>query len=144
MIFPRMTRKKVLLKQISIFSGLSSSHLRKIANRMDETITAEGNELVLQGRNGWGFYLIIEGRAKVVKNGKKVKTLKAGDSFGEISLIDGGVRSASVIAETDMILLACSKQNFMQLVDTVPGFSKAMLLALCKYIREGEKPSIVS
>ncbi len=62
-----------------------------------------------------------------------------GDFFGEISLIDREPRTATVIAETDMTLLIVHKTSFGQLLDTIPGLQKKMLVSLCKYLRRAEK-----
>jgi CRP/FNR family transcriptional regulator, cyclic AMP receptor protein len=143
-MFSKITEKEALLKTVPVFSTLSARYLREVGQLMDETRIQPGKVLVKQGKTGWDFYMIVDGEARVEKNGKKIKIIKAGDFFGEISLIDGGPRMASVISETEMTLLAVSNREFMKLVDSVPGFSKAMLIALCKYIREAEQPTIVS
>ncbi len=103
-----------------------------------------GKVLVQQGDTGSDFYLIVDEQARVEKNGKKINRLGPGDFFGEISVIDRGTRMASVISETEMTVLVVNNRAFMQLLDTVPGFSKAMLGAICKYIRDAEKPSLLS
>ena len=143
-MFFKITEKEALLKKIPIFSALSSRYLREIGQLMDETLIKPGKTLVKQGRTGWDFYIIVDGEARVEKNGKAIKLLKAGDFFGEIALIDGGPRMASIISETEMTLLVVSTREFMKLVDSIPGFSKAMLIALCRYIREAEQPSVTS
>jgi CRP/FNR family transcriptional regulator, cyclic AMP receptor protein len=143
-MFFKISEKEALLKKVPIFSSLSTRYLRKLGQLMDETRIKPGKILVQQGKTGWDFYLIAEGEARVEKNRKKIRILKPGDFFGEISLIDGGPRMASVISETEMTLLAVSNRSFMKLVDSIPGFSRAMLIALCNYIREAEQPSLVS
>jgi len=146
MLFPfnKVPEKKDLLKKVTIFSALSTDNLRKMTQVMSKTRVEAGSELIFSGKTGWGFYLIVEGKARVEKNGVKIKQLAAGDYFGEISVIDGGPRMAQVVAETDMFLLLCRKEDFDLLIDKVPGFAKALLLGLCKYIREAEQSARVS
>ena len=142
--FVKVKEKKDLLKKVSIFSAMSADNLRKLVQVMSKSRVEAGNELIFSGKVGWGFYIIIEGKARVEKNGVTVNKLGAGDYFGEISVIDGGPRMAKVVAETDMALLFCRKEDFELLLDEVPGFAKAMLIGLCKYIRDAEEPSPVS
>ena len=88
--------------------------------------------------------MIAESQARVEKDGEKIRTLGPGDFFGEISLIDREPRTASVTAKSDMTVLAASHRSFAHLLETVPGLSKDMVIALCKYIRRAEQPSICS
>ena len=137
--FIKATEKKDLLKKVTIFSAMSTDNLRKIAQVMDKNRVEAGSELVFSGKTGWGFYLIIKGKARVEKNGVTVGQLEAGDHFGEISVIDGGPRMAKVVAETEMLLLICTKEHFDLLIEKIPGFAQAIMIGLCKYIRDAEK-----
>jgi len=98
-----------------------------------------GKVLAKQGTIGLEFIFIVEGKAKVEKNGKVIRRLSADDYFGEISLIDGEPRTATVIAETDGTLLLVHKRSFNHLLDTIPGLQEKMLISLCKYLRRAEK-----
>jgi CRP/FNR family transcriptional regulator/CRP/FNR family cyclic AMP-dependent transcriptional regulator len=95
--------------------------------------------LVQQGKIGWEFIFIVEGKARVEKDGKVIRQLSGGDFFGEISLIDGEPRTATVIAETDMTILVVHKTSFDNLLETIPGLQKKILISLCKYLRRAEK-----
>jgi len=95
--------------------------------------------LAEQGKIGWEFIFIVEGKARVEKNGKVIRQLSGGDFLGEISLIDGEPRTATVIAETDMILLVVNKTSFDHLLDKVPGLQRKILISLCSYVRRAEK-----
>lgn len=144
MLFSKRSEKESLLKKIPVFSALSHRILKEIGKLMDAIEVKAGKVLVQQGKTGQDFYLIVDGQARVEKDGKKLKNLKPGDFFGEISLIDRGPRTASVISETNMSVLSVSHRAFMHLLDTAPGLSKAMLGALCNYIRNAERPSVLS
>jgi CRP-like cAMP-binding protein len=100
-----------------------------------------GRVLAKEGRIGWDFILVVDGKARVEKNGKLIRQLSGGDFFGEISLIDREPRTATVIAETDMSLLIVHKTSFDLLLDAIPGLQKKMLVSLCKYLRRDEKPT---
>jgi CRP/FNR family transcriptional regulator, cyclic AMP receptor protein len=144
MLFSKSTKKDELLRKVPVLSSLGGRYLRKIGHLLEMTQVKAGKELVRQGDTGLDFYIIVEGQARVEKDGKKINRLGPGDFFGEISVIDRGTRLATVISDTEMTVLVVSNRSFMELLDTVPGFSRAMLGALCKYIRDNEKPSLLS
>jgi len=95
----------------------------------------KGELLARQGTKGSDFTFIVEGKAWIEKDGKIINTLSGGEFFGEISLIDGKPRAASVIAETDMVVLVVDANSFHHLLDTVPGLQKNILVSLCSYLR---------
>ena len=138
---PLFTRdqKMDLLKKVPMFSELSKRHLREISKHSDNVAKKVGDVLVRQGNKGGEFFFIIEGKARVEKNGKFVRQLSGGDFFGEISLIDGEPRTATVIAETDMTILIVHKPSFDHLLDAIPGLQRKILIALCQYLRKAEK-----
>jgi CRP/FNR family cyclic AMP-dependent transcriptional regulator len=144
MLFSKRSKKDALLKKIPVFSALSNRNLKKIEKLMDEIEVKAGKVLVHQGKPGFDFYVIADGKARVEKDGKNINSLGPGDFFGEISLIDREPRTASVISESDMTVLVVRHRSFRQLLETVPGLAVDMLVALCKYIRMAEHPSIFS
>jgi len=139
MLLRRSSQKMELLKKVPMFSNLSQRHLREISKHADQLSAKTGNILAEQGRIGWEFIFIVEGKARVEKNGKVIRQLSEGDFLGEISLIDGEPRTTTVIAETDMILLVVNKTSFDHLLDKVPGLQRKILISLCKYLRSAEK-----
>ena len=139
MLLRRSSQKMELLKKVPMFSNLSQRHLREISKHADQLSAKTGNILAEQGRIGWEFIFIVEGKARVEKNGRVIRQLSEGDFLGEISLIDGEPRTATVIAETDMILLVVNKTSFDHLLDKVPGLQRKILISLCSYIRRAEK-----
>ncbi|OGQ01561.1 MAG: hypothetical protein A2026_11790 [Deltaproteobacteria bacterium RBG_19FT_COMBO_46_12] len=139
MLLRRSSQKIDLLKKVPLFSNLSQRHLKEIAKHADQVQVEKGRVLVQQGKAGWEFIFIAEGKARVEKNGKFVRQLSGGDFFGEISLIDGEPRTATVIAETDMTILIVHKPSFDHLLDAIPGLQRKILIALCQYLRKAEK-----
>ena len=139
MLLRRSSQKMELLKKVPMFSNLSQRHLREISKHADQSSAKAGNILAEQGKIGWEFIFIVEGKARVEKNGKVIRQLSGGDFLGEISLIDGEPRTATVIAETDMILLVVNKTSFDHLLDKVPGLQRKILISLCSYVRRAEK-----
>jgi len=143
MLLRRSSRKIDLkidfLKKVPLFNNLSQKHLKEIANYADQVEVKTGWVLAQEGKKGWEFILVADGKARVEKNGKLIRQMSKGDFFGEISLIDGELRTATVIAETDMTLLIVHKRFFDHLLDTIPGLQRRMLISLCKYLRRAEK-----
>lgn len=96
----------------------------------------EGASVVREGEPGDSFYILLAGQAKVVqKNGKVVNRLLPGDSFGEISLLDGGERTASVVGETPLVLLELKRAAFHRMLREEPGIAVKMLEYLASMLR---------
>jgi CRP/FNR family transcriptional regulator/CRP/FNR family cyclic AMP-dependent transcriptional regulator len=139
MLLRRSSQKIDLLKKVPLFSNLSQRHLGEIGKHADQVQVERDRVLVQQGKTGWEFIFIVEGKARVEKNGKVIRQLSGGDFFGEISLIDGEPRTSSVIAETDMTLLIVHKPSFDHLLEDIPGLQRKILISLCQYLRRAEK-----
>ena len=139
MLLRRGSQKTDLLKKVPLFSNLSQRHLGEIAKHADQVQVERDRVLVEEGKIGWEFIFIVEGKARVEKDRKFIRQLSKGDFFGEISLIDGEPRMATVIAETNMTLLIVNKRSFDHLLDTIPGIQRKMLVSLCSYLRKAEK-----
>ena len=135
MIFRRRSQNIDILRKVPLFSKLSKNHLNQIGKHAVETSIQKGELLARQGTKGSDFTFIVEGKAWVEKDGKIINYLSGGDFFGEISLIDGKPRAASVIAETDMTVLVVDGKSFDHLLDTIPGLQKNILVSLCSYLR---------
>jgi CRP-like cAMP-binding protein len=134
-----MARPKALdLKSIWLFSGCTGSELRRIRSSLDEVQVPKGKVLVEEGRIGLELFIIVDGKAVVTRNGRKVASLGPGDYFGELALLDRRPRSASVVSETDMDLLVLSQRQFNGLLESVPTISRKMLAAMANRLREAD------
>jgi CRP-like cAMP-binding protein len=127
--------KALDLKSIWLFSGCSSSELRKIRSSLDEVTVPAGKMLVEEGRVGLEFFLIVSGTATVKRNGRKVAALGEGGYFGELALLDRKPRSASVVSDTEMTLLVLSQRQFNSLLQSVPTIARKMLAAMAERLR---------
>src|SRR3990170_1477867 len=115
-----MAKKKdavAMLKQVPLFEGLSRRELEQILKVAKEIEFDEGHAIVEEGATGVGFHLIMEGEAHVLVGGRKRATLRSGDYFGEMSLLDGGPRSATVRASTPLRTLALTSWAFLPLLE---------------------------
>lgn len=132
------TRSKHLdsLAAIPLFSALSKRDLQKIAKVTNEVTRPAGSMLVDQGDLGREAFFIVEGAATVKRNGRKVGTLGPGDAVGELSLLDHGPRTATVIADTDLVALVLSSREFSGIIEDVPSLAHKMLGQLAARVRE--------
>jgi CRP/FNR family cyclic AMP-dependent transcriptional regulator len=124
------------LKNVALFSSCSIKDLEKIAKAGDEVTMAAGTTIVDQGQTGREAFVVLEGTVIVKRNNKKVATLGAGTVVGELSLLDHGPRTATVICDTDCKLLLLSQRHFMAVVDEVPALSHKLLASLAGRIRD--------
>lgn len=123
------------LASVALFARLAPHDLDLIAARMKEVHFEPGRAIARQGDSGVGFHLIVEGEAEVSGDGVPRHTIGAGGYFGEIGLIDGGVRSATVTAVSDLTTLALVSWDFQPMLDN-PAFCKGLLMGLCQLVRD--------
>ena len=126
------------LARVPIFSGLSSRQLGKLAESCRTTTHQAGHEMAKEGEGALALHIILDGTAEVTVHGRPRRELHAGDYFGEISLIDGKKRSASVTATTALHTLAVPHGPFQQLVQREPGVAAGLLTLICARLREAE------
>ena len=128
-----------LLGQVPLFEGLSRRHLRKIAEHADEISFREKESIVEAGQPGGTFFVIVEGEVRVVQGVRTIARAGPGEFFGEISLLDGGPRTASVIADTPVVAIRLFKSSFDQVVREEPGVAGKILAVVARRLREAEK-----
>ena len=138
MLLRRRSDKADVLKKVPLFSGLSRRYLDLIAAEADEVKEEAGTVLTKQGGLGLEFLLLLEGDARVERDGTVIARLGPGDFFGEMSLIDGLPRSAAVIAESPSVLLVIQSRSFRSLLDAVPGLQRKLLVTLCARLRAAD------
>jgi CRP-like cAMP-binding protein len=124
------------LSHVRLFSAMSKRDLQKIAKASDEIDVPPGKVLVEQGTRGREAFVVLKGEATVKRNGRKVATFGPGDHFGELALLDGGSRTATVIADTPMTVLVIGQREFSGVLDEVPGLAHKVLAQLAATIRE--------
>jgi CRP-like cAMP-binding protein len=130
------------LAEVPLFSALSRRELALIARRGEDIEVPAGKVLVREGATGSEFFVIVSGRARVSRRGRKVATLGPGDSFGELALLDKGPRNATVVAETPMELVVLGQREFAGIIDEVPGFARKLLAGMARRLREADAKSV--
>ena len=130
----RKDAKTELIKRAPLFSQCSKRELEAISRIADEIDLKEGKELTRQGKPGREFFVLVEGTADVIKNDRKVSTLKAMDFFGEIALIHQSPRTATVKATSPVRALVITDRNFRRLMTEQPEIQRKVLEALAERI----------
>ena len=124
------------LRSVPLFQGCSTRELEKIARAGDEVHMPAGSLIVDQGQVGREAFVVLDGTVTVKRNGKKVTSLGRGSVVGELSLLDHGPRTATVLCETDCDLLLLGQRNFMGVLDEVPTLAHKLLASLAGKIRD--------
>jgi CRP/FNR family transcriptional regulator, cyclic AMP receptor protein len=126
------------LGQTDLFSSLDKRALQQVAAQAKVVDHAAGKEVTEQGGTGVGFHLILSGTAAVTVNGLERPDLGPGQYFGEISLIDGLPRSATVTAKEALKTVSLVSWTFTPLLEEEQGLAKALLVVMCARLRAAE------
>jgi len=125
--------------RVPLFLKLSKRDLKSLAASMKERTFPAGTVITEAGENGFGFFVIDSGTASVIVGGAPVRTLGAGDHFGEIALIDQGPRTATVTAEADLRCYGLTAWDFRPFVQTHPDVAWALLETLAQRVRDAQQ-----
>ncbi|SRR5258706_1653815 len=126
------------LEEVGLLAGCSRRQLRAIARISEVIEVPEDTVLARSGAAGEEFFLILDGSARVEVSPRKRSRLEPGEYFGEMSLLDGGPRSASVIAETPLRLLVIKRRDFATLLREAPELTQSLLATLSRRLRHAE------
>jgi CRP-like cAMP-binding protein len=132
---------ETVLAYVPLFQGLSKREIRKIASICDVGDYMAGASIVKQGDPGDAFYVVLKGQAKVTTNGRFIGRLVPGDQFGEIAVLDGGERTATVQSETPMTLVILKRKDLLKALRNDADLSLHMMTELAKMIRRVTKSS---
>jgi CRP/FNR family cyclic AMP-dependent transcriptional regulator len=123
------------LRQVPLFSSLDKKELGMLAKLVKEQRYEPGTTIVQSGAGGHGLYIIKEGNVSIIQNGKTVATMGPGQFFGEISVLDGGPRTADVRADAPTVCLALISWEVKPLLMENAGMTYKMLLEMVKRLR---------
>lgn len=127
------------LGEVRLFKDLTKADVRELEDIGRVVHHAAGHTIIDEGETGAGFHLILSGDARVVRSGKTVARLGAGDFFGEMALIDGGPRTASVVADTSLTTFSIAGWDFRAVVKGRPGMAWSLLVHVTERLREAQK-----
>jgi CRP/FNR family transcriptional regulator, cyclic AMP receptor protein len=131
-----MTTNAESLRAIPLFSSMSDASIEIIADIVREASYPSGTRLLQEGEPGESFLIIREGSATVEQGGRALRVLGAGDFLGEIALIDGGPRTASVTAVEPVEALVIDRSDFSRLMNKFPVIRFDLVNALTQRLRE--------
>ncbi|MDH3261614.1 MAG: cyclic nucleotide-binding domain-containing protein [Acidimicrobiia bacterium] len=138
-VLKRRSDRVEALRVIPLFSHLSKKDLNELAKRSDEVAVARGTVLAKEGERGNQCFVILSGKVAVSRNGRKITARRWGAVIGEMALLDGMPRSATLVAEEDSVLLVIHRREFQYLIDNLPGFSRKLLMNLSGHLRRMDK-----
>jgi CRP-like cAMP-binding protein len=127
------------IRSVPLFGEFGDKELQRVAAIAKEVEFPAGKVIAKQGESGVGFHMIVEGEASVSVDGTNHATLGPGAYFGEMSLLDGGPRSATVAAATDLKTVSLTSWDFNALLDQFPELTRKLLIQLSARLRSVEK-----
>jgi CRP-like cAMP-binding protein len=128
-----------LLAHVSLFQRMDKRDIRQLARLAREQQYAPGQTIVQEGQSGLGLYIIAEGSAEVVQGASVLRTLSAGDFFGEMSLLDDLPRTATVRAANSCRCLTLTKWEFLGELEAHPQMALPLLPMLSRRVRAAEE-----
>lgn len=136
-----MTVNADVLLQVPLFQGMTDRALEALAAMATEVAFEQGATLTREGDEGDAFYLLLEGRTSVSRGNRVVREMGANEFFGEISLIDGRPRTATITALTPIRAVEIRRPGFQELLDRFAAVRLSLLMALAERIRADERDS---
>jgi CRP/FNR family transcriptional regulator, cyclic AMP receptor protein len=131
--------RSAVLKEIDLFSSCTKQELARISSLCSTMSAERGEMLTRQGGYGNEFFVVIEGAATVFRNALKIATLGRGSFFGEMALLDGKERTATVVADTDVQLLVLSRTEFRSLARVAPATLEKIMVGLSVRLRQADE-----
>ena len=124
-----------MLKKVPLFAGLDRRELDQIAASMKERRFSAGDTVTQEGAGGAGFFIVEVGEAAVSVDGQPRGTIAAGDYFGEIALLTGSDRTATITATSDMVCWGMTPWDFRPLVESNSAIAWKLLTAMAEKLK---------
>jgi len=123
------------LRAVPLFAALRDRDLKHVLESGKEVRFEAGESVVEEDRSGVGFHLILDGQASVTVHGAQISTAGPGEYFGEMSMIDGQPRSATVTAQTELTTFSIPGWSFNELLERNPSMARVLLVELSRRMR---------
>jgi CRP/FNR family cyclic AMP-dependent transcriptional regulator len=127
---------------VSLFASCTDRELTQIARAGDEITADAGHEVVVEGSSGERFFLILDGSAAVTRGGSDLATLGPGQYFGELSILDGTPRNATVTATSTLTMWTLGTREFAAVLDSWPGVARKLLTAMAGRLRAADEQAV--
>jgi CRP/FNR family transcriptional regulator, cyclic AMP receptor protein len=129
------------LANVALFDGCSRKELASIAKAGDDIAMTAGTLIIDQGQLGREAFVVLEGQVTVKRGGRKITSLGPGAMVGELSLLDHGPRTATVVCETDCMLFVIDQRHFRNVLEQHPSIAMKLLAKLAANIRAMDRQS---
>ncbi|MGH9042379.1 MAG: cyclic nucleotide-binding domain-containing protein [Acidimicrobiia bacterium] len=133
-----MSRRNEYIEQLAhvpLFSACNKTELKNLAKRTSEIKVDAGQVIIREQQGAYEFFVVFAGQAEVTREGKRVAVLDPGDFFGELALLDQGLRDATVTAVTAMEIIVLSQWDFEQVLDEAPRMTRKLLAGMARRLR---------
>jgi CRP-like cAMP-binding protein len=133
----RRTRRETAqaLSVVPLFAGFTKRDLNRLAEETDVVSFPPGTTVVEEGLLGETMFVVLSGEARVVKGKRRLGTVRPGDFFGEVALLDGAPRSASVVAETPIEAIRLYRRTLLKMLEAEPQLALKILDSLVRRVR---------
>ena len=131
----RTNAKEQLLRGVPLFSRCTKRELKALAAEADELELPAGTELTREGSAGREFVILARGAAKVTRGGRMLNRLASGDFLGEIALLSGGTRTATVTTTEPSIVLVLTDRAFRRVASRIPSVNARLVQALAERLQ---------
>jgi CRP-like cAMP-binding protein len=125
-----------MLRAVPLFAHCTPKEIDFIVTQVEDMDFPEGKVLCTEGQSGADFFILLSGSADVTRNGKKIATMSPGDFFGEIALVDGGKRTATVTAASPSRCLVLGPRQFQNVIHQDTDIAHSVMKALTLRVRE--------
>jgi CRP/FNR family transcriptional regulator, cyclic AMP receptor protein len=134
----RRTRRETAqaLSVVPLFAGFTKRDLGRLAEETDVVSFPPGATIVEEGLLGETMFVVLSGEAKVVQGKRRLGTVRPGDFFGEVALLDGAPRSASVVAETPLEAIRLYRRTLLKMLEAEPQLALKILDSLVRRVRD--------
>jgi CRP/FNR family transcriptional regulator, cyclic AMP receptor protein len=138
----RRSKVQEHLANVPLFATCSKRDRGIIARHAEEVTLRPGSVLIEEGDTGDAFYVVVDGEATVQRNGRRITTLRPGDYFGELALLDAAPRNATVVADGPVTVAVLGARVFSVLLKELPNMSDKLLRGMARRLREADAKSV--
>ena len=134
--------KLELIRSVPLFSGLTDHELERVASLADIVDLPKDRVIMTQGQLGWEMFVVVTGSARVDRDGQSLGERGPGEVLGEIALLDGGPRTATVTLAQPSRLLVLARREFGELMDEFPEIRLRILETVVHRLRGLDRDAI--
>ena len=130
------------LRNTRLFASATDRDLRNVVKHAEKTVVPAGKTIMREGDPADRFYVVLDGRVRITRNGRKLIDVGPGKGFGELALLADAPRNATVTAVDDTEVVSFDRKTFARLLDESPAFARRLLEAVAARLRERDAKSV--